>query len=80
MKNNDIVKSQDTTYRIIDIAGDKAFVIDCNKKSVPKWINFNLISPHCTDGIRELPDINELDVLSRKIAYERFSYLAIYNR
>lgn len=76
MKTNDIVKSQDTTYRVIDIAGDKAFVVDCNKKSVPKWINLNLLSSLCTDKLDELPDINDMGVLSRKIAYERFSLIS----
>ena len=77
MKNNDIVKSQDATYRIIDITGDKAFVIDCNKKSVPKWVDISQLSPSpCTDKLDELPDINDMGVLSRKIAYERFSLIS----
>ena len=77
MKNNDIIKFQDTIYRIIDITGDKAFVIDCNKKSVPKWIDIaQLSSSSCPDKLEELPDINDMGLLSRKIAYERFSLIS----
>ena len=78
MKNNDIVKHQNTVYRIIDITDEKAFVVDCNKKSVPKWIDLKLLSSSniCADGIGELPEINDMDLLSRKIAYERFSLIS----
>ena len=77
MKNNDIIKYKDSVYRIIDITGDKAFVIDCNKKSVPKWIDIaQLSSSSCPDKLEELPDINDMGLLSRKIAYERFSLIS----
>jgi len=76
MKNNDIIKSKDTTYRILENSGDKVFVVDCNKKSVPKWIALEELSPFCLDKLVELPDINDIDPLSRKLAYERFSVVA----
>ena len=76
MKNNDIIKSKDTTYRILENSGDKVFVVDCNKKSVPKWIALEELSPFCLDKLVELPDINDIDPLSRKLAYERFSIVA----
>lgn len=73
MRNNDIIKFQDTIYRVIDIIGDKAFVVDCNKKSVPKWIDLaQLSSSSCTDKLEELPDINDMGLSARKTAYERF--------
>lgn len=43
MKIKDVVKFQNTTYRIIDISDKKAFVVDCNKKSVPKWIDLEML-------------------------------------
>lgn len=76
MKNNDIIKCRDTIYRIIDITGDKIFVVDCTKKSVPKWIDLEELSSFCHDKIDELPDVNDIAPLSRKIAYERFSIVA----
>lgn len=77
MKNNDIIKYRDSIYRVIDISGDKAFVVDCNKKSVPKWIDIAQLSPSfCTDKLEELPDINDMGLLARKTAYERFSLIS----
>ena len=77
MKNNDIIKYRDTIYRVIDITGDKIFVVDCNKKSTPKWIDIaQLSSSSCTDKLEELPDINDMGLLARKTAYERFSLIS----
>ena len=78
MKNNDIIKKDNTIYRVIDITDTKAFVIDCSKKSMPKWVDLCLLSSYslCAEELQTLPDINELDMLSRKIAYERFTVIS----
>lgn len=77
MKNNDIIKYRDSIYRIIDITGDKIFVVDCNKKSTPKWIDIaQLSSSSCIDKLEELPDINDMGLSARKTAYERFSLIS----
>ena len=75
MKNNDIIKYRDSIYRIIDITGDKIFVVDCNKKSTPKWIDIAQLSS-CVDKLEELPDINDMGLSARKTAYERFSLIS----
>jgi len=46
MKNNDIIKYRDSIYRVIDVTGDKIFVVDCNKKSTPKWIDMIFLFYH----------------------------------
>ena len=78
MRNNDIIKSTDSIYRIIDMSDTKAFVIDCSKKSMPKWVDLKLLSSYslCAEELQTLPDINELDMLSRKTAYERFNVIS----
>lgn len=78
MKNNSIIKSADSIYRVIDITDTKAFVIDCSKKSMPKWVDLTSLSSYslCAEELQTLPDINELDMLSRKTAYERFTVIS----
>ena len=78
MRNNDIIKKDNTIYRIIDLTDTKAFVIDCSKKSMPKWIDLTSLSSYslCAEELQTLPDINELDMLSRKTAYERFTVIS----
>lgn len=78
MKNNDIIKSADSIYRIIDIAEKKAFIIDCSRKSMPKWVDKCSLSSHslCPEELGVLSDINDLDAISRKTAYERFNIIS----
>ena len=78
MRKNDIIKKDNTIYRVIDITDTKAFVIDCSKKSMPKWVDLCLLSSYslCAEELQTLPDINELDMLSRKVAYERFTIIS----
>lgn len=78
MKNNSIIKNADSIYRVIDITDTKAFIVDCNKKSMPKWVDLKLLSFYslCAEELEILPDINELDMVSRKIAYERFNVIS----
>ena len=78
MKNNDIIRYKDSIYRVIDVTGDEAFVVDCNKKSTPKWIDIaQLSSSSCTDKLEELPDINDMCLLARKTAYGALTILTI---
>ena len=78
MRNNDIIKKDNTIYRIIDMSDTKAFVIDCSKKAMPKWVDLTSLSSYslCPEELQTLQDINELDMLSRKTAYERFTVIS----
>ena len=78
MKNFDIIKSADSIYRIIDIAETKVFIIDCSRKSMPKWVDKSSLSSYslCPEELGVLSDINDLDAISRKTAYERFNIIS----
>lgn len=78
MRNNDIIKKDNTIYRIIDLTDTKAFVIDCSKKTMPKWVDKSSLSSYslCSEELEMLPDINDMDMLSRKVAYERFTVIS----
>ena len=78
MRNNDIIKNANSIYRIIDLTDTKAFVIDCSKKAMPKWVDKSSLSSYslCPEELGVLSDINDLDALSRKTAYERFNIIS----
>ena len=58
MKSNDIIQSGSAMYRIIDIADTKAFVVDCKKKSMPKWLDMSSLQGYtfCSLDTGELQD------------------------
>ncbi len=78
MLNNDLVKCGDNMFRVLDISNGKALIIDCRKKSSPKWICLDMLSDYevCDNTENPLPDINDLDLVSRRIAHERFTLIA----
>ena len=84
IQKNDLLKSNNTIIRILDIKGDFAFVIDCIKRTMPKWIEKQNLDKFvsCTEqdlqDITEiaLSDIAEMDMKSRKHAHEHFTLIA----
>ena len=51
MKKNDLLKKEDSIIRVLEIKGDKALVIDCIKRTMPKWIGKDSIADYeqCTE-------------------------------
>lgn len=79
MKNNYLIKDGDTVLRVLDEKNGKSLVINCKKKSMPKWVDsgsLSCFSPCPVTEIIPLPDINELDLTLRKSAYERFTLIS----
>lgn len=79
MKNNTLIKHNDDIYRILDTRDTRAFVINCNKKSMPRWIDIDILScflPCSDDDFCPLEDINDMSMSSRKCAYERFTLIS----
>lgn len=79
MKNNQLFGNGETIIRVLDIRDSEAFIIDCKRQTVPKWVNIATLTEYtiCTDDtLDSLPDINDLDPQSRKFAYEHFTYIA----
>lgn len=41
MKNNTLIKYNDEIYRILDTTDTRAFIINCKKKSIPRWVDID---------------------------------------
>ena len=79
MKNNQLLRNGETIIRLLDIKDGQAFIVDCKRQTVPKWIDVDTLTNYetCSDDVLDpLPDINDLDPQSRKFAYEHFTYIA----
>lgn len=44
MQKNDLFRNEDTVLRVLDIKADKLLVIDCIKRTMPKWITTAALS------------------------------------
>ena len=51
MKNNTLIKYNDDVLRILDTRDTKALVINCKKKTMPKWVDMDSLSCYlpCAD-------------------------------
>lgn len=80
MRNDDLRKCGEKIIRILEEKDGQAFIIDCTRKSIPKWVNSDSLSDYtaCTDDelFSPLPDIESLDSQSRKTAYERYTIIS----
>ena len=79
-----LIKHENCIYRILDTKDDFAFVIDCIKCTMPKWMGTEELQDftECTEQElleltnMNLPDIETLDMNSQKHMNERFTIIA----
>ena len=79
MKNNQLLRNEATIIRVLDVKDGKAFIINCKRNTMPKWVDIDALADYetCSDDVLDpLPDINDLDPQSRKFAYAHFTYIA----
>lgn len=84
MQKNDLLKKNDTIIRVLQIKGDSALIIDCMKRTMPKWVSISLLSGYlnCTeaellnDTDMLLFDLDMLDAESRKVVHEHYTLIA----
>lgn len=84
MQKNDLIKMNGTIFRVLELQEEKAFVIDCVKKSMPDWIRLFLLDNYqeCTetDMVQEtgmiIRDIENLDAESRRFIREHYTLIA----
>lgn len=84
MQKNDLLKKDDTIIRVLDIKEESVLIIDCLKRTMPKWVQTAAISDYmnCTESeLLEKTDmvLLEMDMLdadSRRFVHEHFTLIA----
>lgn len=79
-----IIKKDNNIYRILDSNDDYVFVIDCVKRTMPKWIKAEEIENYdrCTEeeflalADMTVPDIKTLSLNEQKHINEKFNVIA----
>lgn len=56
MQKNDLIEINDTIYRVLDLTEDKALIIDCLKRNMPKWVGLDYITDYQPATIEVLQD------------------------
>ena len=84
MKKYDLLRNGDSIIRVLDIQSDRVLVIDCIKRTMPKWMETMELESYseCTDDeLSEVTGIVMVDIGSlgsdqRKVMYERYTMIA----
>lgn len=69
LQKNQLLQRDSQFVRILEFNGDKVFIIDCRKKTMPVWTDVEVLKDY-------VPCSEELDAESRKTVYERFTMIA----
>ncbi len=84
MRKNDLLQCNDSVLRVLDIKGNKVFVIDCLKRTIPTWIPITDIQDYTEiteSAFMEsvsvtLPGIDTLDSKSKCTLNKRYTMIA----
>lgn len=84
MEKNQLIKGNGTVYRVLAIEGDSVLLIDCLKKTMPKWYAISDVSDYSECTEKELLEVTgiilaeeeELSPKTRKTIHERFTVVA----
>jgi len=77
-----LLKNENQIFRVLQIQGDKSLVIDCIKKTMPKWVDTTVLSDYaeCSeDYLYEKTGMiqnRELSPEEQRIAQEHFTMIA----
>lgn len=81
MQKNDLLRNENSIFRVLQIQNDMTLIIDCVKRTMPKWcdctgyISCSEDDLIATTKISPLP-LEELDADSRHYAYEHYNMIA----
>ncbi|MGI6005857.1 MAG: Mu transposase C-terminal domain-containing protein [Ruminococcus sp.] len=84
MQKNELWKSENRMVRVLEQKGERVFVIDCVKRSMPKWVCLAFLDSYTLCSEEELlketgitiPDIDSLDMESRRFIREHYTLIA----
>lgn len=84
MEKKQLIKFNESIYRVLAIHEEEMLLVDCIKRNMPKWWHMEVIGTY--DNCMEdemlqatgtvLEDIENLDAESRSIAYQRYTIVA----
>lgn len=78
MKNNDIIKTKDSVFRILNIDAENVLAIDCIKKTMPQTFSLNYFkdTEPVDSSVLSLKPFEKLTPMERKVAQERYTKIA----
>lgn len=84
MQKNDLLKKNDSIIRVLDMKEESVLIIDCTKKTMPKWVTTAALSDYmnCSeadllnDTDMVLLEVDMLDADSRRFIHEHFTLIA----
>ena len=83
MKKNSLLRYDNSIIRILEIKDNQALIINCTKKSMPKWIDKSKLNCNvCSEEELQqetnmiLPDIESLDIESKRFIHEHYTLIA----
>lgn len=77
LKKNRLLKKENKKIRVLAVQEDAVLVIDCVKRTMPKWISSELLQGYeeITDIVAD-DDLEDLSAEVRKVAYQRYGMIA----
>jgi putative transposase len=66
LKQNDVIKnSEGIIFRMLELNDNKLFVVNCNKKRMPFWINIEEVADYEEYELSALDEVIEQDALAK---------------
>lgn len=84
MEKKELIKWNDSIYRVLAVQGEEVLLIDCIKRHMPKWWHMSEIGEYSNCSEEELlqtvgitlEDVENLDAEARSTAYQRYTIVA----
>ncbi len=84
MEKKELIRRNDSIYRVLSVQGEEILLIDCIKRNMPKWWHITEIGTYVSCLENELlemtgtvlGDIENLDAEARGTAYQRYTVVA----
>lgn len=84
MQKNNLFKQGNQIIRILEVQTEQAFMIDCVKRTMPKWVDIASLFEYTEVTEQEmqmytnmiLPEVDSLDAESKKFMYEHYTMIA----
>ena len=77
-----LLKNDTQIYRVLKSQADKSLIIDCIKRTMPKWVSTSTLSDfeECTEMFlyeaTNYPNTRQLSLDAQRVAQERFTLIA----